>query len=151
MSGVTILPSNFRLTQLFRCLLRHRPYLSILPSRDLILTPLYFSDGELELFRGTNLYQATIELRSSLERQFTSINMAVELQAKEIAQKMTLSVFVSLNSRSILQFVKRHVHVGCSVHQLSCLPIYSFISNTFVAGNKFIIRCAHSWCGLPQP
>lgn len=50
--------------------LAHLPYLKILPKPEQLLTPLHFSDNELELFRGSHLYGATVDRRSVLHNEW---------------------------------------------------------------------------------
>ncbi|CAE6514900.1 unnamed protein product [Rhizoctonia solani] len=40
--------------------LRHKPYLDMFPSSSALLTTMYFSQEEIDLLKGSNLYQATI-------------------------------------------------------------------------------------------
>lgn len=74
----------------------------------MILTPLYFSDDELELFRGTNIYQATINQKINLEKQYNEICAAIGGQAEVIARKMTLSV-------NFLVFSSQYSDLRCDV------------------------------------
>jgi hypothetical protein len=41
-----------------------------LPRPEQLLTPLHFSDEELELFRGSHLYGATIDRRNALHTEW---------------------------------------------------------------------------------
>jgi len=50
--------------------LAHLPYLEVLPKPEQLLTPLHFSDEELELFRGSHLHGATIDRRNVLRREW---------------------------------------------------------------------------------
>ena len=50
--------------------LAHFPYLRILPKPEQLLTPLHFSEKELELFRGSHLYGATIDRRNVLHNEW---------------------------------------------------------------------------------
>jgi len=47
-------------------ILRHQEYVDTLP-RDGLLSPLFYTEEELGLLRGTNLYHATIERRRELQ------------------------------------------------------------------------------------
>ncbi|KAL5640270.1 hypothetical protein ACGC1H_007516 [Rhizoctonia solani] len=40
--------------------LKHKPYLDMLPPSNVLLTTMYFSQEEMDLLKGSNLYQATI-------------------------------------------------------------------------------------------
>lgn len=42
-------------------ILAHYPYLKTLPSSEKLLTPLHFTSEEIQLFKGTNLYGATLD------------------------------------------------------------------------------------------
>lgn len=44
-------------------LLAHAPYIRTLPAPERLRTPLHFTERELELFGGTNLYGATLDRR----------------------------------------------------------------------------------------
>ncbi|KAF9652445.1 SET domain-containing protein, partial [Thelephora ganbajun] len=50
--------------------LAHLPYLEILPKPEQLRTPLHFSEKELELFRGSHLYGATIDRRNVLHNEW---------------------------------------------------------------------------------
>lgn len=39
---------------------QHKPYLDMLPSSELLQTTMYFTQEELGLLKGSNLYQATM-------------------------------------------------------------------------------------------
>jgi hypothetical protein len=41
--------------------LAHHPYLKTLPAPHALRTPLHFTPVELEMFKGTNLYGATLD------------------------------------------------------------------------------------------
>ncbi|CAE6488882.1 unnamed protein product [Rhizoctonia solani] len=43
--------------------LKHKPYLDMLPPSSVLLTTMYFSQEEMDLLKGSNLYQATIARR----------------------------------------------------------------------------------------
>ena len=50
--------------------LAHLPYLEILPKPEQLLTPLQFSDQELQLFKGSHVYGATIDRKSALRSEW---------------------------------------------------------------------------------
>lgn len=56
------------------------------------MTPLFFSQDELSIFQGTNLYQATLKLRDDLTHEFESIHDSISSQAPKAAQSLTLFV-----------------------------------------------------------
>ncbi|KAK7676936.1 hypothetical protein QCA50_020054 [Cerrena zonata] len=62
--------------------LRHRPYINMLPTHDLLRTALHFTPPELELFRGSNLYGATLDRQKTWEaewQQCRSVFSAVDV------------------------------------------------------------------------
>ena len=50
--------------------LAHLPYFKMLPKPEQLLTPLHFSEEELELFRGSHLYAATADRREVLRNEW---------------------------------------------------------------------------------
>ena len=50
--------------------LAHLPYLKMLPKPEQLLAPLHFSEKELEIFRGSHLYGATIDRRNVLHNEW---------------------------------------------------------------------------------
>ncbi|OJT10951.1 Ribosomal lysine N-methyltransferase set10 [Trametes pubescens] len=53
-----------------RTVLRHGPYLDTLPSPERLMTPLHFTPNELEAFKGSNLYGATLDRRRDWEAEW---------------------------------------------------------------------------------
>lgn len=53
--------------------LRHGPYAEALPLPEQLHTPLYFSDSELEVLRGTNLFAATHDRRSEWQKEWQQV------------------------------------------------------------------------------
>ncbi|KZT69429.1 SET domain-containing protein [Daedalea quercina L-15889] len=51
--------------------LAHWPYLKTLPSADKLRTPLHFTSTELEAFRGSNLYGATLDRHRDWQQEWT--------------------------------------------------------------------------------
>jgi hypothetical protein len=49
----------------------HFPYLHILPEPSTLLTSLHFSQTELEAFKGTNLYWATLDRRKDWQMEWS--------------------------------------------------------------------------------
>lgn len=71
-------------------LLRHRPYVDMLPNTSTLRTPLYFTPEEMELFRGTNIYAATIEQRLKWEEEWKGVVAAMSSAgSKKIAEEFT--------------------------------------------------------------
>lgn len=50
--------------------LAHLPYLKMLPKPEQLLTPLHFTEKELELFKGSHLYAATADRRDVLKNEW---------------------------------------------------------------------------------
>ncbi len=50
--------------------LAHYPYINTLPSSKELWTPLYFTELELEAFKGSSLYHATIDRRNILKEEW---------------------------------------------------------------------------------
>lgn len=50
----------------------HGSYISTLPQAADLLTPLHWSQSELELTKGTNLYRATLDRRTAWESELSS-------------------------------------------------------------------------------
>ncbi|KAI0370920.1 SET domain-containing protein [Pilatotrama ljubarskyi] len=57
--------------------LGHGPYIDSLPSPEKLRTPLHFSPVELEAFRGSNLYGATLDRRREWEAEWEQCRAAV--------------------------------------------------------------------------
>ena len=55
------MPSNVPTSCISLEQLLHLPYLKILPKAEQLRTPLHFTRAELEAFKGTNFYGATLE------------------------------------------------------------------------------------------
>lgn len=53
--------------------LRHGPYIASLPPASEMSTPLYFTDSELELLRGTNLYGAVLDRRREWKSEWEAM------------------------------------------------------------------------------
>jgi hypothetical protein len=53
-----------------------RPYLDLLPKR--IPTPLFWSEDELEIIKGTNLYEGVLQLRSLLRKVWNTLKSVEE-------------------------------------------------------------------------
>ncbi|KAH9916275.1 SET domain-containing protein [Epithele typhae] len=50
--------------------LQHLPYLATLPSSDKLRTPLHFTEAELEAFKGSNLYGATLDRKREWQTEW---------------------------------------------------------------------------------
>lgn len=71
-------------------LLRHRPYIRNLPKAEALLTSLYFSEIELDLFKGTNLYGATLEHTRICAEEHQQLHEAIATHSPSISEKFTL-------------------------------------------------------------
>ncbi|KAH8114871.1 SET domain-containing protein [Phellopilus nigrolimitatus] len=76
-------------------LLRHRPYIDVLPRPETLLTPLYFSEAELNLFRGTNLYGATSDQRTTWDAEWQDLCSVVRQWNPEVANRLTRDMYLS--------------------------------------------------------
>ncbi len=49
------------MSNVYTCSFNHLHYLNTLPTPDKLRTPLHFTSSELDLFKGSNLYGATLD------------------------------------------------------------------------------------------
>ncbi|KAL5498100.1 hypothetical protein ACEPAH_2230 [Sanghuangporus vaninii] len=75
------------------CLLRHRPYIDILPKAEILLTPLYFSEDELDLFRGTNIYGATLDRSRICMEEYWKLREAIAVHSPGISEMFTFDIY----------------------------------------------------------
>ncbi|KAL5524918.1 hypothetical protein ACEPAF_8787 [Sanghuangporus sanghuang] len=75
------------------CLLRHRPYIDILPKAETLLTPLYFSEDELDLFRGTNVYGATLDQSRICMEEYRQLREAIGVHSPGISEMFTFDMY----------------------------------------------------------
>ncbi|KIY73840.1 SET domain-containing protein [Cylindrobasidium torrendii FP15055 ss-10] len=57
--------------------LPHRAYVQTLPSSDKLMMGVYFTETELNAFRGTNVYNAIVERREQLQQEWKTCTAAV--------------------------------------------------------------------------
>ncbi|KAH9887069.1 SET domain-containing protein [Cubamyces lactineus] len=57
--------------------LRHGPYIATLPSADKLRTPLHFNPAELEAFKGSNLYGATLDRQRDWQAEWEQCRAVV--------------------------------------------------------------------------
>jgi len=69
-------------THQFTSRLAHSKYLDTLPAPDKLRTPLHFSPSELALFKGTNLYGATLDRERDWKLEWEQCQASV-VQANE--------------------------------------------------------------------
>ncbi|KAL5478677.1 hypothetical protein ACEPAI_1954 [Sanghuangporus weigelae] len=75
------------------CLLRHRPYIDILPKAETLLTPLYFSEDELDLFRGTNVYGAALDQSRMCMEEYRQLREAIAVHLPGISEMFTFGMY----------------------------------------------------------
>ena len=84
--------------------LSHRPYVDILPSVEKLRTSLHFTPQELELFRGTNLYGATIDRQKAWEEEWEMCRSRIAVSNSYLAHRFTweryLTASTHLSSRA---------------------------------------------------
>ncbi|KAI5117177.1 hypothetical protein M0805_008156 [Coniferiporia weirii] len=93
-------------------LLRHRPYINMLPKPETLLTPLYFTEDELSLFKGTNLYGATVSQRDTWEAEWRTLREAIRQGAPLVAERFRLDMYLAvatyISSRSFPSTLLSH-------------------------------------------
>ncbi|TDL27146.1 SET domain-containing protein [Rickenella mellea] len=82
-------------TGLSSAALRHQPYLDILPSYTSLRTSVYFTEHELELFKGTNLYGATQDRKNELISEYHICVDTVRKTSEEWASRFTCDNYVA--------------------------------------------------------
>ncbi|KAF8721449.1 hypothetical protein AX14_010361 [Amanita brunnescens Koide BX004] len=70
----------------------HYEYIHLLPSPDKLRTPHYFTASELEAFRGTNLYGATLDQRREWRAEYAECLAAISRANAEWAALFTWSL-----------------------------------------------------------
>ncbi|KAG9051267.1 hypothetical protein FS837_009533 [Tulasnella sp. UAMH 9824] len=84
--------------------LRHFPYLETLPPLQLLSTSLTFSNAEMELLKGTNLYGATIDRRNELLEQCQQCQSVFKRYVPDLADSFTFERYqtaaIYISSRS---------------------------------------------------
>jgi hypothetical protein len=58
--------------------LKHGPYIESLPGPDQLLTPLHFTSQELDAFKGTNLYGATLDRERDWKKEWEQCSTVIE-------------------------------------------------------------------------
>lgn len=95
--------------------LRHGSYLATLPARDALRTPLHYSDEELELLRGTNIYSATIDRRTAWKSEWAQLLIVVSQVDQIWAQEVTWYAVPTLYNASLKMLL-----MICSQGTISC-------------------------------
>ncbi|KAJ7498617.1 SET domain protein [Mycena latifolia] len=75
--------------------LAHRPYVKSLPSQDSLRTPLHFAPFELERFKGSNLYGATIDRQREWRMEWEQCQGVISLADREWADQFTWDLFLA--------------------------------------------------------
>lgn len=70
-------------------ILTHRPYLDTLPSTEKLRTPLHFTHDELEAFRGSNLYGATLDRQREWQEEWNRCREAFAAANPAWASELT--------------------------------------------------------------
>lgn len=78
--------------------LAHRPYVDILPSADKLRTSLHFTSQELELFRGTNLYGATLDRQKAWEQEWEVCRSRIAVSNSYIAHRFTWELYLTAST-----------------------------------------------------
>ncbi|OSD03733.1 SET domain-containing protein [Trametes coccinea BRFM310] len=84
--------------------LQHGPYINTLPSPEKLRTPLHFTPAEVDAFRGSNLYGATLDRRRDWEVEWeqckTVVNAANPSWAAAFTWERYLTASTYLSSRA---------------------------------------------------
>ncbi|TFY63912.1 hypothetical protein EVJ58_g2957 [Rhodofomes roseus] len=87
-----------------RDILVHWPYLKTLPSADKLRTPLHFTHNELEAFRGSNLYGATLDRQREWQQEWREcqdfLSAANPAWASDFTWERYLTAATYLSSRA---------------------------------------------------
>ncbi|KAJ7639117.1 SET domain protein [Roridomyces roridus] len=75
--------------------LKHGPYVDSLPSRDKLRTPLHFTPKELELFKGSNLYGATLDRERDWRVEYEQCHAAIANVNEEWGNQFTWELFLT--------------------------------------------------------
>ncbi|KAJ7490284.1 SET domain protein [Mycena galericulata] len=75
--------------------LAHLPYVKSLPSRDKLRTPLHFTPYELEQFKGSNIYGATLDRDREWKTEWTQCHAAITSVNREWGEQFTWELFLT--------------------------------------------------------
>ncbi|KAF8713733.1 SET protein, partial [Rhizoctonia solani] len=85
-------------------MLKHKPYLDMLPPSRILLTTMYFSQQEIDLLKGSNLYQATITRNQEWRTEWQSCAQGLSTLDPELGLALTwdhyLQAATHLSSRA---------------------------------------------------
>ncbi|KXN92314.1 Ribosomal N-lysine methyltransferase set10 [Leucoagaricus sp. SymC.cos] len=89
--------------------LEHYPYLDTLPPSDSLRTPLHFTEKELEAFKGSNVYQATIDRRREWNEEWRRCQSVVIHRNRDWGSALTWFVHFHLSYGHSLLHRKRYL------------------------------------------
>ncbi|KAF8213884.1 hypothetical protein K438DRAFT_1706111 [Mycena galopus ATCC 62051] len=75
--------------------LTHLPYVKSLPARDKLRTPLHFTEIELELLKGSNLYGATLDRHREWKAEFDECRGVIGIVDREWADQLTWELYLT--------------------------------------------------------
>ncbi|KAJ7368667.1 SET domain protein [Mycena albidolilacea] len=75
--------------------LTHFPYVKSLPARDKLRTPLHFTEAELELLKGSNLYGATLDRHREWKAEFEECRGPISTVDREWADQLTWELYLT--------------------------------------------------------
>jgi hypothetical protein len=82
----------FRMPEQYQDGLVHQPYINMLPSEAMLRTASYFTETELSLLEGTNLYYATLQRNVEWEQEWTRCASLVRMSRPSWLPHFTFSV-----------------------------------------------------------
>ncbi|CAE6452214.1 unnamed protein product [Rhizoctonia solani] len=84
--------------------LKHKPYIDMLPPPSVLLTTMYFSRQEMDLLKGSNLYQATLTRNQDWREEWQSCVQGLSTLDAELGSALTwehyLGAATHLSSRA---------------------------------------------------
>ncbi|KAJ8472930.1 hypothetical protein ONZ51_g8176 [Trametes cubensis] len=78
--------------------LRHGPYIDTLPSAEKLRTPLHFSSVELEAFRGSNLYGATLDRQRDWQAEWQQCRAVVSVANSSWGEAFTWDRYLTAST-----------------------------------------------------
>lgn len=72
----------------------HREYLDTLPTSGSLRTPLHFTPSELELFKGTNIYGATLDREREWKTEWNQCRDEVSKFSAHLGELFTWCVYL---------------------------------------------------------
>ncbi|KAG8715941.1 hypothetical protein FRC11_012560 [Ceratobasidium sp. 423] len=74
--------------------LKHKPYLDMLPPSSVLLTTMYFSQEEMDLLKGSNLYQATITRSQEWRAEWQACVQGLSALDAELSTALTWEYYL---------------------------------------------------------